>query len=257
VNELEQVLLEAGRRIEYPPTPELAASVAARLASVTPARERPLARRRLVLALALLAVAVGAAFAVPGARTAILEWLGLRGATVQRVETLPETQRQGAPAAAGLRLGTPVTLAQARARVSFAVAVPETLGEPDEVYVAFDVPGGRVSLVYLPGERLPKEPQSGIGLLLTEFRGANAPEFVGKLAAGGTRVEEVTVAGGPGIWLSGEPHEVFFRDARGEIRTDTIRLAGNTLLWEREGLLLRVESALTREQAIRVAGSVR
>lgn len=94
--------------------------------------------------------------------------------------------------------------------------------------------------------------------LLTEFRGGLAPELIGKLAGGGTRVETVTVAGGaPGIFLSGGPHAVFYRDPNGEIREETLRLAGNTLLWQRGELLLRLESALSRAEALRVARSVR
>ena len=46
-----------------------------------------------MLAFAVLAVAVGAAMAVPQARTAILEFFRLRGATVERVETLPRVRR--------------------------------------------------------------------------------------------------------------------------------------------------------------------
>ena len=63
--------------------------------------------------------------------------------------------------------------------------------------------------------------------------------------------------GAPGIFLSGGPHVVFYRDASGEIRNETLRLAGNTLLWERGELLLRLESALPLEEALRVARSVR
>jgi hypothetical protein len=69
-------------------------------------------------------------------------------------------------------------------------------------------------------------------------------------------VETVTVTGGaPGIFLSGGPHVVFYRDPGGEIRDETLRLAGNTLLWERGELLLRLESALRLEDALRVARS--
>jgi hypothetical protein len=38
---------------------------------------------------------------------------------------------------------------------------------------------------------------------------------------------------------------------------ETIRLAGNVLLWERGELTLRIESGLTKEGAVRVAASVR
>ena len=62
--ELEAVLTELGRRVEFPPTPDLAPAVRRRLG------ESRSWRRLLVLALAVLVVAVAAALAVPAARRA-------------------------------------------------------------------------------------------------------------------------------------------------------------------------------------------
>jgi hypothetical protein len=36
-----------------------------------------------------------------------------------------------------------------------------------------------------------------------------------------------------------------------------VRLAGNTVLWERNGLTLRIEDALSRDQTLRIAESMR
>src|SRR5436305_3837526 len=76
--------------VEWPPAPELAAHVRAQLAKPPPGIAW---RRPLVVALAVLAVAIAAAFAVPSARTAILRWLGLQHVSVVRVERLPPTRR--------------------------------------------------------------------------------------------------------------------------------------------------------------------
>jgi hypothetical protein len=114
-----------------------------------------------------------------------------------------------------------------------------------------------VSLVYGPEGQLAPTPESGVGLLLTEFRGDLEPELIGKLAAEGTIVEEVTVNGSPGVWLEGAPHAFFYRDDRGEIREETLRLAANTLLLERGSLLVRIESELTKAETLRVAESLR
>jgi hypothetical protein len=251
MTELEQALVDLGRRVDFPPTPDLTATLRTRLAT-GPTRARWTLRRGLVLAFALLAVAVGAAFAVPPARTAILEWLGLQGATVERVVTLPEVEGVGKPF-----LGERVSLQQARERVAFPVLVPEALGPPDEVYVEDRLPVDRVSLVYGPEGQLAPTPESGVGLLLIEFRGDLEPELIGKLAAEGTIVEEVTVNGSPGVWLEGAPHAFFYRDDRGEIREETLRLAANTLLLERGSLLVRIESELTKAETLRVAESLR
>jgi hypothetical protein len=249
VNELERALQDLGARIDYPPTPELAPGVRTRLAA-RPTHRPIWRRRRLVLVLAVLLAALGAAMAVPQARTAILEFFGLRGATVERVVLLPEVPPDGS-----LALGEPVSLEEARDRVSFPVLVPELLGPPDEVYVADDVP--RVSLVYRHDTKVPTTTGEGIGLLLTEFRGDLAPQLIEKMVAAGTNVEELTVDGAPGLWISGEPHVLLYRDERGDVREETLRLAGNTLLFERGNLLVRIESSLSKAEALEVAASLR
>ena len=100
--ELDVALRELGRHVEFPPTPDLASALHGRL-------ERPRRwRRPLAIALAVLVVAVGAVLAVPPARTAILDWLGLRGVSIVRVDELPPT-----PAVERLELGRQVTLEEA------------------------------------------------------------------------------------------------------------------------------------------------
>ena len=83
MSSLEQRLQRLGQELEYPPEPDVAPAVLVRL------DRRPFPWRVVAVALAVLAVAVGAAFAVPQARTTILKWFHLRGVTVERVETLP------------------------------------------------------------------------------------------------------------------------------------------------------------------------
>jgi hypothetical protein len=240
--DLEHELRELGRAIELPPTPNLAASVRTRLEAALAPR-RVFARRTVILAFVLIVVAVGAAMAVPQARTAILEWLGLRGVTVERVETAPTaTRRLGDVDALGL--GERVTLAEARRRVDHALAVPARLGVPDGVYVG---PDGRVSLVYLDGE-------DEVAALLTQFRAAIDERFVHKAVGPGTTVEPVNVGASRGWWIEGEPHEVvLLRDE--EPVVETLRLATNTLLWQRGHVTLRLEGDLTKAEAVRVAES--
>jgi hypothetical protein len=250
MTELEQALTRLGAELEFPSTPDVAGAVRQRLAEAP--RRRPLGRP-LALALAALAVLAGTVMAVPPARSAVLEWLGLQGATVERVETLPEL---AAGARGSLELGRLVSLAGAGELASFDVLVPEALGEPDDVYHSDSPPGGRTSLVYRPREDLPDARGSGIGLLVTEFRGDVTPDFVGKLADQGVRITRVEVEGDPGIWLEGSPHVVFFRAADGEVRENTSRLAGNTLLLELGGVLVRLEGEISRERALEIAASL-
>ena len=70
-------------------------------------------------------------------------------------------------------------------------------------------------------------------------------------------VEQVTVGGEPGYWFSGEPHFFAYRDAAGTLREEQTRLAGNTLIWQRGDLTLRLEGELPKEEAIRIAESMR
>jgi hypothetical protein len=204
-----------------------------------------------VIAFAILVVAVGAAFAVPQARTAILEFLGLEGATVERVVLLPEAAPEG-----DLDLGQRVGLEEARGQASFPILVPELLGPPDAVYVNETTPGGRVTLVYLHNTKIPTTTEAGVGLLVTEFRGDLDPVLIGKLVGPGTSAEQLAVGGEPGLWIHGEPHVFLYRDADGEVREETRRLAGNALVWNRGDLLLRLEGDVSREQALEIARSL-
>jgi hypothetical protein len=47
-----------------------------------------------------------------------------------------------------------------------------------------------------------------------------------------------------------------FLDAQGQIVAETVRLAGAVLLWERGGLVLRLEGARTLGEALRIARSL-
>jgi hypothetical protein len=245
MSELELALVQLGRELDVPPTPELASRVGARLGQA-PAPRTTLSRRRgLVLALAVLAVAIGAVLAVPGTRAAILEFFHLRGVTIQRVEELPTVPLQRD--FDELFLGDPVTLAEARDRADFDVVVPEALGEPDGVFFQDNPPGGMVSLVY----GTPEQPRA----LFTQFRG-RVDEVIFKKVAAGTHIAPLQIEGRPGFFLSGDPHEFSYFDRTGEYRQEIVRLAGNTLLWERGALTLRLEADINREEAVEIARSV-
>ena len=241
MSELELALLALGRELDWPSEPNLEPAVRRRLVAA-PARRRLPARRTLAFAAAVLAVAVGAVMAVPQTRAAVLDLFGLRGVSIERVETLPPVPK----AAPRLLLGERISLDEARERVDFDVVVPDALGEPDEVWWQGSPPGGMVSFVYGSST----EPRA----LVTEFRGT-VREVVFKKAAAGTRIEPVEVDGQPGYWLSGEPHVFSYFDRRGEFRQELVRLAGNTLLWERGALTMRLEASISKAEALAIARS--
>ena len=223
--DLERALRELAAATHYPPTPELSSQV---VGAIAPRRRR---RRLVVFAVAAIVVAFGVAFAVPPARSGILDWLGFGPIRVTRVATLPQVPTTTTPS-----LGRRSTLAEARRVAGFRVLTPP--GDPDAVFVG----DGEVTLVY--GR-----------LLLSELPGHGV--FVAQKVVGpGTRVEEVRVTGEPGLWLAGVPHLFAYLDATGAFRTGRIRLAGNTLLWEHRTLVLRLEGAATKAAALRFAVSV-
>jgi hypothetical protein len=253
VTELERSLRLLGEALVYPEAPDVSEAVQRRLADTRPSSRRP-SRRTLVLAFAVLAVAVGAVMAVPPARTAVLEFFGLRGATVQRVETLPPAPD---PAPSVLLLGNPLPVGEGRPWVKTPnVLVPSALGQPDGAYAAEEDYGLRLTLVYGPGEGVPRSRYTGVGILVTEFDGAIDTRFLDKMVEGGTSVERLTVDGHRALWLEGGPHFVVFRTATGNVGEDVGRLAGNTLLVEHGSMLVRIEGQIDRERAIEIAESL-
>lgn len=229
--DVERGLRELGGEIAWPATPHFELDF-----ERAPARTPWL--RPLALGLAVLLAVLGAVLAVsPSARSAFLEIFRLQGATVERVESLPDVQPQRAD------FGEPVTLEEAERRVGFELL---DVGEPDHVYVLGD---RMATLVY--GD--PDDPR----LLLSQLRGALYEGFVKKAGSPGTSIEQVSVEGEPGLFVSGDEHFVMFRDEHGNVTDERTFLAGTVLLWNRGELLLRLEGDLTRDEAVELAESVR
>jgi hypothetical protein len=222
VNGVEQSLRALAAELEWPETPELAE----RLELAPRARSR---RRLVLVAVAAALVAVAVAFAVPPARSAILRFLHLGGVTIERVSVLPPAQER--PLGEGL--GSPVTPARARLILGGPFLLPEVRGTP----VLHESDGVVSALLAAP------EP-----VLLTEtaFTG-----LLKKLASVSTHVEQVAIEPGvAGLWISGAPH-VFLGP---ELPP---RLAGNVLVWERDGVTYRLEGrSLAKARALELARQV-
>jgi hypothetical protein len=143
-------------------------------------------------------------------------------------------------------LGERVSLAEAKRRVGFEVLELDGQGPPDAVYVKEP---GLVSLVY--GRDL------DVRLIFSQVAATIDEGFVLKKVGGrGTLVEELTVDGARGLFLTGEPHVFAYMTPAGDFHDEPVYLARDVLLWERGPLTLRLEGELTRDQALELAGRV-
>jgi hypothetical protein len=240
VNRLERELRALAPLVDWPETPEVSAAVAGRIATRRPRR---MPSRRVGIALAVVLLAVAAALAVPPARTAIFDWLGIGSARIVRVDELPPLQLN----ASVELLGEPVTLADARRRAGFPVAPPpRDEPAPDEVRV---VDGRRVSYLWREGDR--------IRLLVTQVPGRlRRGEILRKLIPPDVRVVRLEIDGDGALFLTGGPHAVFLLEPNGRYEEDDGWLAGTTLLVDRGGSTLRIEGSLDQAQAVSLARSM-
>jgi hypothetical protein len=218
--ELERDLRVLAAFVDLPVERDLWPGIEARLAR----RPRRSWLRIAVVAAAAVAVAIGIAFAVPPARGAILRFFGLEGVSIVRVEKLPHVPRL--PGVFGNR----TTLDAAARRLDFQPFLPD-IGPPARVYT--DYSNQAVLLLYGRPHPIRIE-ETRIGIFQ-------------KIVSGQDRVDRVNVNGYPGVWLP-DTHVVgdFF---------DQPRLSGSALLWERDGITLRLEGRLTKAEALRIARS--
>lgn len=261
--DLEQQLAALATEIDWPGTPELSSRVTARLAEsahrVRSVSLRPTTVNRWALVAAAVILAAAALLAYPPSREAIAGWLNLH-TIIQRVPHLatPSPQPSGPPGTR-LGLGNQTTLDQAQRQVAWNITVPSSLGAPDAVYLQqapYESPQGEVSLVYRARPGIAAASQTGVAVLVTEARGAVDQNFFGKILGPDTTIQPVTVSGHDGWWIAGAPHEFFFTDSNGDFRSETLRLATNTLLLDDGGTVVRIEGNLTKAQALEIAASL-
>jgi hypothetical protein len=226
MRDLERELRELAVALAVPATPDLATRVEAELPTAPVARPR---RRRLVLAVAVGAAVVLGIAASP-ARTSILRFFGIGAVQIELVDRLPAVE-PSAPLVVGREIDP--------GDAPFPVVRSDLLGPPNHVYASGDV----VTLLY--------GSPAHVRLLVTEIASSElSPDFAKKLVGASTNIEFVRLAGvpEPGVWIEGEPHILVLPDA-------PPRLARNTLVWVQDGRTLRIEGALGRDDAVRIAES--
>jgi hypothetical protein len=236
---------------DFPETPDLTARV---LAAGQRASARRRSRRRIaVLALALVLLVPATALAVSGdLRDRLLETFGLRDVRITTVTRLPEL----GPDARRLQLGLKVSLARARRDLGAALAPPRLLGAPDGIYEQPLKSGVDVTFLYEPptvAARIGARKR----VLVSLARGTISKTVIGKTIAAATTATPFTLDGDPALLLTGAPHMmVLFQLSDGGYDQTYTRLAGTTLLWQRSGLLIRIEGSLPRARLVAIARSL-
>ncbi len=234
---LDRLLTDAAAAIAWPPTPALD------LRAATP--RRPVVRRALLVAIAALLLTAGAALAA-GA-------LGIGPLRILFTDALPSPNVSDTPLATRLALGARTTIADPTIKV--ALLEPGGLGPPDEVYRSVD--GRQVSLVWGVRDGLPATGGSRIGLLAMFLSGDIEPDLIQKLVIESrVTIQQVTVRGHPGYWISGAPHVLRYNATVGE-GLERTRLVGDVLVWDEGGTVVRLESGLGRDASIALAETMR
>jgi hypothetical protein len=96
--------------------------------------------------------------------------------------------------------------------------------------VSFDLPGpGQSRIVAVDGRQV----------LVSTIDGTLTPTMINRSVGSSAQVREVDVDGALGLWIEGASHEIGFESPPGHIVFE--RMAGNTLLWQRGGVITRVE----------------
>jgi hypothetical protein len=275
--ELERALRGLGSEIGYPtPSLDLAAVVGQRLRTEPPPSERfgwlrpsrgPRVRTALVLAAALLlllaAIVAAAVLGLPGIRIVFSE--RPVGSVAGSAVPTPSGSAPGSvPASPTVASPTPLGGALGLGHAVDPASIDEDAGRQS----ALDAPASAwletrygvpiVSLVWPASPSLPDTSVGGgttigLGAILTEIPATIDRDYLEKIVFGGGAVERVSVGGRPAFWVSGAPHEVVLDAPNGGTVPSTTRLVGSSLLWERDGLTLRLESALDRADAIALA----
>jgi hypothetical protein len=244
VSGLERQLIALGHSLDVPESPDVAPHVLAHIGT----RRRPARpRRRFVIALATIATAaLLAALAIPDARSALLRFFRIGGERIELVDELPAVAPSPSELDLGVTLGERVSLEEARRRAGYDLLELEE--RPDAVYL-----GPRNTVWFLYGS------SDAVRLLVaqTPRLEVDEPFILKKLADAGTRVEPIQVRGNRAYLLSGEPHVVLLVEESGFTYPESARLARDVLVWEEDGRTIRLEGALTREEALRIAELLR
>lgn len=257
MNEFEKQLIDISKGMDYPPTPNIAGFVSARL---RPARSPRLLSKTWAWSLTIVLILLLSLLLIPPARAAILEFIqiGIVRIFPQPIEPTVEPITTATPQTQMLQTATPnatlqfletiagkTTLADAQKQVTYPIllpAYPADIGEPDYVYIQ-NADGNMAILVWL-------DPQSPETVLMSLHFIPDGSWAITKVSP--TILEETTVNGVRAIWAVG-PYPLRFTD--GDL--DFTRIVdGNVLIWADDTITYRLETDLSLEETTRIAESL-
>jgi hypothetical protein len=160
-------------------------------------------------------------------------------------------------AGTGLDLGSPVAVEVALAYDRPRVVLPAALPRPD---AAFELGTGDRRIVTVAYRAEPGRPTlaaSDLSLTVMAVPGETDEGRIRKLLGPGTTLEAVMVGTSRGWWIAGAPHEILIGRPDGMSTVLSSSLAGDTLVFARDGTLYRLESALGRDATLAIAASMR
>ena len=250
------LLTATATRIEWPEPGDLRLRVRNEIAARPTETRRVWGWRAAYASMALVLIVAGTLVFSPTTRRAVADLLGIGSVRITFDDRVPSPT-----IGTEYDFGRAVTLPTARELADFVVPVPNdvTLGAPDAVFYDDDTPpGGQVALVYGARPGLPAA-TGDTAIVFTVFPAdLSTGEFFKKVGASGTRVMQTRIEGMPAYWLEGEPHLFYYEDPAEGVTPEEVRLVGNVLLWEADGLTLRLEVGdLGLDRALEIARSVR
>jgi hypothetical protein len=226
--------------LRWPETPDVRARVLRDIEHGLSPRRR-LSRTTVVLLVAAAILALAAAAAA--ARFA----MDLGGIEIRSVPTLPTLP--ASPVEPPV-LGEAVSLDQAERALDAPLPVPTALGDPDRVWLqrgttSFDTSkrGIVVAMAWRPGPDLPRIPGTPYGATMFVFQGEQTVAI--KLVAG--RMHAIPEH--DATWIVA-PHELDLL-VDGQVRA--FQVTGAVLIWQDGDLAVRLETALPRAAAVRIA----
>jgi hypothetical protein len=233
--------------VEWAPTPELAPAVMARVSSERLPRvvRLPLSRPKRI---ALIAVAT--VLLVAGAAVAAKIIIDLGAVVIEVTPTRPGLL----PTPSIAPTGEPITLREAGMLLGKDVALPPRLGEPDRVWAdqvfmeAGKVP--RVTLAWQARPGLPQISGTRYGAVLAVFEG-DANQASKEIYEDTGVLKFETVDGVDYYWTTGT-HVLQLLTSEGVVY---VRVEGNVLLWRDGSHTMRLETALPKADALRIAAS--